>query len=234
MNKGEFLERLEKSLKGRVGDVSDILGEYEQHFAQKTADGYSEEEIAAKLEKPEILAEQFAQAESGHRRPSSLIARIGVALLSIFAFAFFACLFASVLVIGAAALVSFVTGACLITTLNPAGLIPPMPYAGSLLMGICAVALAVLLALCTIYFFLYAKQLVKAYSRWARNSIGSSAHPPLPINPQLGLAEWRRFRNVALIALAVFGATFVAGYVVMAASAGSLGFWHVWHWFSPR
>ena len=49
-----------KELKARgVADAADIEEEYEQHFAFKLADGYSEEEIAAKLGGPAKLAAQF-------------------------------------------------------------------------------------------------------------------------------------------------------------------------------
>lgn len=44
-------------------DIEDILGEYTQHFTLKMADGFSEEEIANKLEKPSAIAEQFSESE---------------------------------------------------------------------------------------------------------------------------------------------------------------------------
>lgn len=60
MTKTEFLTRLGAELKARkVADMDDILGEYSRHFDYKLADGYSEEEIAARLGSPEELAAQF-------------------------------------------------------------------------------------------------------------------------------------------------------------------------------
>ena len=41
--------------------------EYEQHFAFKLADGYSEEEIAAKLGSPEELAAQFESTDTAKK-----------------------------------------------------------------------------------------------------------------------------------------------------------------------
>lgn len=59
----EFMPQLERALKKHgAADFEDIMEEYEQHFAFKLADGYSEEEIAAKLGAPEELAQQFAPA----------------------------------------------------------------------------------------------------------------------------------------------------------------------------
>ena len=60
MTKHEFMARLASELRKRnVADAADVTQEYEQHFAFKLADGYSEEEIAAKLGSPEELAAQF-------------------------------------------------------------------------------------------------------------------------------------------------------------------------------
>ena len=54
MTKSEFMTHLEHELRRRnVADAADGREEYEQHFAFKLADGYSEEEIAAKLGTPE-------------------------------------------------------------------------------------------------------------------------------------------------------------------------------------
>ena len=54
MTKHEFMARLASELhKRNVADAADVTQEYEQHFAFKLADGYSEEEIAAKLGTPE-------------------------------------------------------------------------------------------------------------------------------------------------------------------------------------
>jgi uncharacterized membrane protein len=235
MTKRDFLESLEKALKNkRVGDLTDILAEYEQHFALKIADGYSEEAIIAKLEEPEILAEQFAQAENGEKKSGNFFAKLGVLVLSGIAALFSLALFAWVLLMGAFSLSAFVLGSCLITTVNPANLIPPMPYFGGIIMGICSLALSVLGAVGTIYSYLYVLQLNKAYFRWAQNKTnsGSCAYPPLPMYPQLEAIFRRRLRGTALVSLALVGVFFIAGFIVLAGSAGSLGFWHIWHWFS--
>ena len=50
MTKNEFMTRLTSELHRRnVADSADVAEEYEQHFVFKLADGYSEEEIAARL-----------------------------------------------------------------------------------------------------------------------------------------------------------------------------------------
>ena len=234
MTKVEYIERLGRALKGRVDDLDDILAEYEEHFALKLADGYSEEEIAARLESPEVLAVQFADEgeKPTTRKRGRGLAILGISLFSPFVLVFMAALAVFVAFAGGSALAFLALGLCLATGLDPSGLIPPMPYAGSLLLGLSSLALALLSALGTIYSGLYLGQLWKAYSRWAGNRLFASARPPLPINPQLGPATRRKLRTTILVALAIMGVSFVTGFVVMAVSAGSPGFWHVWHWFA--
>ena len=65
MTKNEYLSELRSELKkNNVIDMEDIVSEYEQHFAFKLADGYSEEEIAAKLGVPKTIAAQFDGAKT--------------------------------------------------------------------------------------------------------------------------------------------------------------------------
>lgn len=232
MTKAEYLERLGKALEGRVDDLDEILAEYEEHFARKLADGYCETEVVARLESPEILASQFAEDSEKPVKRKRVLAGIGISLLSPFALVFIAALAVFVVIVGGAALAFLALGFCLATGIDPTGLIPAMPYMGSLLLGLSSLALALLSALGTVYSGLYLGQLWKAYFRWARNHLLASARPPLPINPQLQAATRRKFRTTILVALAVMGVSFVAGFAVMAVNAGSPGFWHVWHWFA--
>ena len=68
MTKHEFMTRLASELRKRnVADAADVTQEYEQHFAFKLADGYSEEEIAAKLGSPEELAAQFESTDTAKK-----------------------------------------------------------------------------------------------------------------------------------------------------------------------
>lgn len=234
MTKADYLARLGKALEGRVDDLDDILAEYEEHFARKLADGYSEDEVTARLESPEVLAAQFAEAggKPPARKRNRPFVILGLCLLSPLALAFIAALAVFVAFSGAAALAFLALGLCLVTGLDPLNLIPAMPYAGGLLLGQSSLALSLLAGLGTVYSGLFLGQLWKAYYRWAANRLFSSARPPLPMNPQLGAATRRKLRTAILVALAVMGVSFVAGFAVMAVSAGSPGFWHVWHWFS--
>ena len=63
MTKLEFMSKLASELhKRNIADAADVLEEYEQHFAFKLSDGYSEEAIAARLGSPADLAAQFEPA----------------------------------------------------------------------------------------------------------------------------------------------------------------------------
>lgn len=53
MTKNEYISALGRELKHLgVADAGDVVEEYEQHFAFKSADGCSEEETAARLGDP--------------------------------------------------------------------------------------------------------------------------------------------------------------------------------------
>ena len=88
MKKAEFLNKLNEELKKRnVPDAADILEEYEQHFDLKLADGFFEEEIAARLGDPAMLAAQFDEAERGPRKRSGSkpLTVIGLGIADVFA-----------------------------------------------------------------------------------------------------------------------------------------------------
>ena len=73
------MTKLADELKKRgVEDADDVAAEYEQHFAFKLADGYSEEEIAAKLGDPAALAvnPQFFPAAKRRMRSVALVALV--------------------------------------------------------------------------------------------------------------------------------------------------------------
>ena len=76
MTKSEFMTALASELNQRkIADSDEILDKYRQHFAFKLADGYTEEEIAAKLGVPLRFAAQFEPSDapkSGERRSSVL------------------------------------------------------------------------------------------------------------------------------------------------------------------
>ena len=68
MTRNEYLSALRAELKRRgADDIEDILAEYAEHFACKLADGYSEEEIAARLGEPAQIAAQFDTARGEAR-----------------------------------------------------------------------------------------------------------------------------------------------------------------------
>jgi uncharacterized membrane protein len=57
MNQHEFMSSLEVALKERgVANVSDILNDYREHFTHGLSSGKTEEEIAAKLGQPTVIA----------------------------------------------------------------------------------------------------------------------------------------------------------------------------------
>ena len=238
MKKTEFLSKLSQELERRnVADAADILEEYEQHFDLKLADGYVEEEIAARLGDPAMLAAQF---DGGEDRPKpesggKALTVIALGIADVFAGLFFLLLAGFGIVLAAAALSFGAAAVCLLGGLNICGLLPAMPYWCGAILALSLAALAVLFAVGCVYYGAFLRQLIRSFGRFQHNALanasGSAVLPPLPVAPQFAPKKKRRLRATALIALALFAACFVLSYVVCALSAGSLEFWHVWGWF---
>ncbi len=234
MTKSEYLTRLGIELKkNEIADLEDIVEEYEEHFAFKLADGYSEEEIAAKLGSPETIAAQFA-SEKSEGKPGSgnkVFVTTAMSFVAIFEIMIYLLFFAWAVVISVSSLASAGIGAALIGHFNAAGLIPDMPYLSAFIFGVCFLAFAMFLAAGSYYFFAYAGQIVKASIRWHKNVISGNTLPPLPWNPQFTAKTGRRLRTVLLWSVTVFGVSFVLAMVVSQFLSGALGFWHAWNWF---
>ena len=237
MTKVEFLSVLSAILeKNQVSDAAEILDEYEQHFTFKLADGYSEEEIAARLGDPEQLAMQYERSVASTVQRSGTMTKIGLGFFDIFAALFYLLLAACGAVILVASIAFIAVGICMIVGASPYSLIPAMPYHCSLIIGIALTALGVLAAVGCKYYWALMKQLARSFCRFQRNTIaaaiGTPVLPSLPVYVKFAPKTNRRLRKLALIALLVFAAFFILGYVVCALSAGSFEFWHVWGWFA--
>lgn len=237
MTKHEFLDKLADALKKyNVSDTTDIISEYEQHFAFKLADGFSEEEIAAKLGNPAQLAAQFeSSAAAGKGGGKKLITVIGLGFIDLFIGILYALLIGWGVVMAAFALACAATSVCLIGGLNIYALMPAMPYLPAVILGIAFAALAVLTILSCFYFWAFAGQLMRSYARFHHNTIaaasGGAVLPPLTVYPQLSAKARRKLRSVALIAFVVFATFFVLAIMLSMISAGAIEFWHVWGWF---
>ena len=81
MTKQTYLNELNTYLKANnVDDIDEIVAEYDEHFTRKMADGYTEEEIAAKLLKPKEIALQFADAGSKTEKKKTNKVLVGIGL----------------------------------------------------------------------------------------------------------------------------------------------------------
>jgi uncharacterized membrane protein len=236
MNRTEFINMLTRTLEERkIQDVDEIIAEYEQHFVLKMADGYSEEEIAARLGDPKALGKQFDSEAKKTATGNKAIVTIGLALVDILVIVLFVLLFTWVIVMGAAVVVFATVGVFLIFPLNISNLLPNMPFFVALIFAVMIFALAVLAAVGAVYFWLYARQLLRSYFRWHRNTLaaagGEALLPNVPAYPQISAAQNRSMRKIVLTALTVFVITFQVGFIIATLSAGSFEFWHVWGWF---
>ena len=238
MTKNEFLSKLSAALtKSGVPDDADIISEYAQHFAFKLADGFSEEEIAAKLGDPAEIAAQYAQGETAKPGGGQRVATVvGLCFVDLFAGIFFVLLAAWGVVMAALSLSCATLAVCLFGGLNIYALIPPMPYWCGAILGLSLAALSVLAAAGCVYYAAFVRQLFRSFGRFQHNALaaasGVATLPPLALNPQISARANRRIRSVALLSLALFAVCFVLSYIVCALSAGTVEFWHAWGWFN--
>jgi hypothetical protein len=189
MTKNEFLSKLESELKKNgIEDVDDIMGEYEEHFAFKLADGFTEEEIAAKLGKPAELAAQFENEKPGEKRGGRKLATvIGLVFTDFFAYVCFAMLWAFEAAMAAATAAIGTLSVCLLLGLNIHSWIPAMPYWCGAIFGLCFAALTILAAVGCIYVAAYLRQLMRSFARFNHNSMAAASGrpvlPPVPDEP---------------------------------------------------
>lgn len=237
MTKNEFMTRLAEELRKRnVADTADVIEEYEEHFAFKLADGYPEEEIAARLGDPAALAAQFGESDAPKNKSGNKpFVVVGLGFADVIGGLLFVLLAAWELVMAAAGIASAAAAVSLLGGLNCYGLIPAMPYGCGAILAVAFAALAVLFAVGCVYYGAFLRQLVRAFVRFQHNALaaasGRAELPALAVHPQFSAKTKRGLRSAALAALAVFAVCFVLSYVVCTLSAGSLEFWHVWGWF---
>lgn len=242
MTKLEYLQKLRKKLQeNHINDIDEIINEYEEHFSFKLADGYSEEEIVRKLGSPDIIAEQYLAVKTKDDRQSpgkKLIAVTGLVFADIFAACFFIIFCAWVLVMAALTAASLAVGICLISGINAYSIIPPMPYSCAAVFALVFFALAVLAAAGTVYCAAFARQLMRSYGRFHRNTMASASGkitlPTVSMSPQFNVKTKRTLRKITLSALLVLAVGFIAAYVTAAVAAGHPAFWHVWGWFGGK
>ncbi|NLO49199.1 MAG: DUF1700 domain-containing protein [Clostridiales bacterium] len=236
MNKDSYLNELKNKLKANhVEEKDDILAEYEEHFRMKMADGYSEEEIAARLINPMEIALSYAQMneQKAGRRSALIITGIGLFFADIIVVMVFILLYAWVAVLGGLALGSVGISGILIGNYDISPVISVFPYIGRLTLGISLIALAVLSAVGTVYCSLYITQLGKSYLRWHKKTLSANglAYPPLSKHPHIKDKIRRRLRSAALLSVVVFAVAFLGSMLLLFALAGFRPFWHHWNWF---
>jgi uncharacterized membrane protein len=237
MTQSEYIQKLRKELTVRgVKDIDDIVAEYEQHFVMKKNDGYTEDEIAAKLGAPGYIAEQFGSENETEAKNISknnkLLIGSFIWMLDIAAASVFIALYSWVIVMGAFSVSSVLLGFFVGTGIRfNEAIIPYMPSVGGIVLGVSFLALSILSAIGTIYSHFYVIQIAKKYLRWHRNIFSTNQFPPLSFNPNLSGKFKRRTRLIAIISAIAFAVTFAAANIVLFAYAEYKPYWHEWGWF---
>ena len=234
MTKQDYLTALKQELnKNAVADAEDIVSEYEQHFAFKLADGFSEEEIAAKLGAPAQIALQFAGLPREQKRKSGkkTLLVLWLTIMGVFEVMLYGAFLYFIVGLFIGSLVPVALGVEFIAGLNFMNILPPMPYGAAIVCGISLIALGVMIFLFAVYCFAILKQMMRASLRWRRNMIREEALPLLPLSPQFAPKTRRALRGILLWAVLIFAVTFIAGFAILALYTHSWGFWHALGWF---
>lgn len=232
MNKLEYIARLDKALKtNRVEGIDEILDEYSRHFELKAQEGRTEEETAARLAPPEAIALQYGEETPKNQKPAKIFTAAGMIFTDIISALLYIAVWAVVVVMGAGALAFFALGVSLITTLNPFGLIPPIPYIPAFITGVSALAVGMLFALAAVYCCLLAVQMWRAYASWHKRVMSGRGAQSVSIYPQMTKRKMFVFKKVLTISLLAAVALLIAGYLAMVIAGGSFEPWHVWGWF---
>lgn len=234
MTKLDYLNELKSELnKNAVADADDVVSEYEQHFLFKLADGFTEEEIAAKLGSPAQLAVQFAgiPGEKKTRGGKKFFLVLWLTIIGIFETMLYGAFLAFIIGLICGSLVPAALGTEFILKLNYLNILPPMPYGGAVVFGITLLAASAMLFVFAIYCLAYLRQMVRASLRWRKNLLRDEALPLLPMSPQFKPRTKRALRNILLWAVLIFAIGFVAGYAILALYTHSMAFWHALGWF---
>ncbi|MDP4089948.1 MAG: DUF1700 domain-containing protein [Bacillota bacterium] len=240
MNKQKFLDVLAKDLeKNNVEEIDDIIEQYNEHFSRKLADGFSEEEIALKLGKPEEVAAQYeSNADtSASKQANKIPLAIGIGFADIWIVSFFAIVFAWDLALAVLTLAFGFLGICLVVapgfiTVTGTVVISYIPYLPGAITGIACIALGVVSAVLTINCYMLAVKLGTAWLRWQKNVLSGKKNIPYSVFPLFKNSFKYKLRKVIMISLAVFGVLFVIGFISMALCSGRIEFWHAWRWFN--
>lgn len=237
MTKAEFLKELGRALEqNQVADAAEILGEYGQHFAFKTADGHSEEEIAAKLGDPGAIALLYAAQEPGEEsltpKRMGILRALALGGLWLPAAPLFAALWIFSLGLGVFVGLSAAMGfnLALGLDLTPMLYLPPVCAA---IFGAGFLALAVLSAAGLAFYIGFLRALTKAFRRLCKK-LAAPGEPSAPyggLTPRLSHRTRRRLRKIVVISLCVFALCLVVGYAACTVAAGAWEFWHAWGWF---
>lgn len=239
MTKSEFISKLSSILeKNQVEDAPEIIEEYEQHFAFKLADGYSEEEIAAKLGDPEQLGMQYERGDSQKQRRNPFLTRLALGITEFFGGIVFLLITICGVVFSAASVAVAIYGGSLIIGVRPFDFLPVLPYWCGAVLGVALIALATLGVVGCVRYWSLLHGILLSWKRFRSNMLagitGEPKLPDLPIREQLSPKVSRRLRTISLLALLAFAVFFVLGFFACWLSAGALEFWHAWGWFGYK
>ena len=245
MNRKEYLSKLKRALKkAGLQDYTEVITEYSEHFDTKSAKGYGEEEIAARLPSPGEVAAQFEVSDPSAEavkwdKLNKALRVTGLVCVHILTWPVIVLLFALVVSLAvltvASALggtVCVVTGRSLSLGAVPVVFVPEMPYVSAVFFGVALLALGVLSVIGMGCCRVGAVKLFKVLMRWHERVLEKcDVSQPSFGHPLFTPGKQRFIRVIVLSVLVVFIFALIAAFATMVIISGSLEPWHVWGWF---
>ncbi len=232
MDRQSYLDALKKALlDGGVSDHERVLRQFSEHFDRRLSDGCSEEDIAARLLNPVLVAKRYVCYHGPGKCPSrrSVAARVMLADV-IAALLLLAALCCTAALLGLTGLLA-VLSARLILQLGTPVLFEQLPYWGSLLLGVAGVGIGLLSAMGAFLLIFYGRRGIRDYFCWRRHFLLAPYCPHPPIHPLMGEKRRGRLRLAAKAAAIVSGLALIAAFVLLSAYTGYHPFWEDFGWF---
>lgn len=227
MDRQSYLEALSQALQNAgVKERDEALRQFSNHFKCRMSDGCSEEEVAAKLPSPAVVAKRYACGKCSSRtriKVKTGLTGLAAALLLLL-------LLAIVLAFLGVTIASVASSARLILGLWQPAPLEQYPFVATLLLGIAGMGIGVLSALGTLTGAFFGRRCIRHYLCWRRHYLRAPycLHPPLL--PVIAERKRGRIRLAAKSAAITTGLALVAAFVLLSAYTGYHPFWREFGW----
>jgi uncharacterized membrane protein len=214
MNKIEFLSQLEKELKKHnVSDITEIIDDYREYFDQQLSIGQKEDSIASYIGDIQSIVDDYVMIDKGNHKKWFELVTVSVIALPLLILSY------GVLIVTAASAVAFWAIAIYyLFNVSSFSFMPLIPLVPRFFYIACSLSAAVLMFSFSVRYYGMLNSMTKQYIVKQTIRIGEYAIPSV-------------YQKILKISAISFVILFIASFIVSVISAGTLQYWHEWHWF---